>query len=461
MRKALIGWMAVQLLCTCGAHAQWQSLNGGASWFVRAFAVDTANDRLLVAGSFPYVIQDSLRVNNLAWWDGSQWSNEGLGNGNGSTAPQGDVSPVLSVALWQDTLFAGHGPYWWQGDPAMQGAAYLADSQWHPCGSPNGLFYFLHINGRMFSGGVFDELYGQYMPGIHEWLGGQFQSLPGSPFVSQAQVNDVAYWNGQYYFAGVFHVLGSRKIVAFDGVDQWSPLGGGVGGNYLNSVRGYGDSLYVGGFMLQGQDVQSTHIQIWDGENWLPFFPEVTATSRTRDIEVYDGHLYISGAFQFGTDTTLYGLIRYDGHQICALGGYMYQGGAEMAFFQDKLYMAIPPQNGQLSYEFIGYLDLATVVPDTCITVSATGIQDHAARDGTLRVYPNPGSEVVTLVLPAGFTNGQLTMVNGLGQIVRSLTISASGEGEASISLYGLAPGIHSLVLTDGANRHTGRFIKQ
>jgi hypothetical protein len=44
---------------------------------------------------------------------------------------------------------------------------------------------------------------------------------------------------------------------------------------------------------------------------------------------------------------------------------------------------------------------------------------------------------------------------------VRSLTISASGEGEASISLYGLAPGIHSLVLTDGANRHTGRFIKQ
>lgn len=187
MRKTLIGWLALALWCTGGAHAQWQSLNGGTSWEVRAFAVDTANDRLLVAGSFPYVVQDSLRVNNLAWWDGSQWSNEGLGNGNGSMLPFGLVSPILSVAICPDTIFVGHLSSSWHGDPAMGYATYLVDNTWHPCGSPNGRLKFLEESGRMFSGGVFDELYGQYMPGVHEWAGGQFQSLPNSPFISQAR----------------------------------------------------------------------------------------------------------------------------------------------------------------------------------------------------------------------------------------------------------------------------------
>ena len=276
----------------------------------------------------------------------------------------------------------------------------------------------------------------------------------------------MAFWNGQYYFAGVFQVLGSRKIVAFDGVDQWSPLGGGVGGNFLRKVQGYGDSLYVGGFMLPGQDVVDRHLQIWDGENWLPIFEEVFVSGQVMGMAVYDGELYISGAFFFGEDTTQYGLIRYDGHRICALGGFMYHGGGEIAFFQDKLYMALPPQNGQLSYEYIGYLDLATVVPDTCVTVSHTGVQEHAAQGGVLRVYPNPvvPGDAVTLcyAMPTGFSpSGPLRVVvqDAMGRQVHEEVLGHYGhselrgtkqEGVLIAVSASLAAGLYHLHLTDG-----------
>ena len=46
-------------------------------------------------------------------------------------------------------------------------------------------------------------------------------------------------------------------------------------------------------------------------------------------------------------------------------------------------------------------------------------------------------------------------------QQVRSIPMAARGEGVVPISLDGLAPGVHTLVFTDGADRYFGRFVKQ
>ncbi len=458
----VVYWIVLQG-CLGAVHAQWQSLNGGVNFPVRAFAVDSANDRLLVAGSFPYAYQDSLRVNNLAWWDGTLWSNEGLGNGNGSQTYYGNQAPILSVAIRPDTIFVGHMSPWWHDlDYTLGRATYLVDSTWHPCGSPNGLFYFLESNGRMFSGGVFDELYGQYMPGIHEWIGGQFQSLPNSPFVSQAQVNDVAFWNGQYYFAGVFNVLGSRKIVAFDGVDQWSPLAGGVGGNFLSSLCGYGDSLYVSGFMLPGQDVESRHIQIWDGATWKPFFPQVEYVGATRDIQVHDGVLYISGIYTWAGEETWYGLLRYDGHQLCSIGGPMPSGdNTKMAFFQGDLYMGLGTQFPSLEGQYIGRLPLASLVPDTCITITATSIQGHSAQGSVLRIYPNPVQEMLSVELPKSMGAGAVWIYNAMGQVLQEQRVASTVEGTVQVDVHDLAPGLYTVSLTGGQRHQHGRFIKK
>ena len=401
-----------------------------------------------MAGSFPYAAGGTLRVNNLAWWDGIAWSNEGLDNGNGDTTTTGNFTPVLSTAVRSDTIFVGNLGNHWHYDPALEHAAMLVDGLWVPCGSPNSIFYFLESNGRMFSGGVYDSLYGSYAPGIREWIDGSFQPIPNMPFTSIAQVNDVAFWHDQYYFGGVFQILGSRKMVAFDGLDQWTPLAGGVGGNFVQAVCGYGDSLYVGGFMLPGPDVQSQHIQIWDGAAWLPFFDEVYVSGKISDIQEYEGSLYISGGFMFGSDTTQYGLIRYDGHQICALGGYMFNGGFKMAFFNDALYMALEAQNADLPNEFIGYLDLDSVVPDTCVMISPTSVSEIHPR-GTLQIFPNPANDQIT------FTSDepvQVVILDALarrvweGRVVGRTTIDASSWDAGSYTVRHEAGAIKLLV---------------
>ncbi|MCB0769319.1 MAG: hypothetical protein KDC00_02810 [Flavobacteriales bacterium] len=277
---------------TCNhCFGQWESLDGGTSNIVRSFRIDPASDRVLVGGNFPFVQGGALRANNMAWWDGAAWSVEGLANGNGDQSEFGVPHPVLSLAMRPDTIFAGHLSAWWHNDSTMGFATMLVDGMWQPCGRPNGIFYFLEEEGRMFSGGVHDSLYGAYAPGIHEWRNGAFVDIPGMPFSSRVQVNAVEYWHDQFYFGGLFEGIGSPRIIAFDGVDQWSPVGDGVGGYYISTICGYGDSLYVGGFLQPGPNVQSTHVQLWDGNEWRPIFPQVEFLGAVRDIQVHEGVL--------------------------------------------------------------------------------------------------------------------------------------------------------------------------
>jgi len=268
----------------------------------------------------------------------------------------------------------------------------------------------------------------------------------------------VAYWHGQYYFGGVFQVLGCRKIVAFDGVDQWTPLGGGVGGNFIETVCGYGDSLYVGGFFQPGQDVQSPFIQLWDGESWKPFFSQVRFISTVRDMQVHEGALYISGIYHWLGDTTRYGLLRYDGRQLCSIGGNMPSGdNNKMAFFQNNLYLGTGPLFTPLPNEHVAYLPLAGLVPDTCVVITPTGMAEHG-RLPSLALYPNPASDLLTVRVPDELgVGGTIELLDGLGRIV--LRMPHIRQGEAHIPLDGVADGAYNVVFRHGVRTLYGRVI--
>ena len=136
----------------------------------------------------------------------------------------------------------------------------------------------------------------------------------------------------------------------------------------------------------------------------------------------------------------------------------MYHGGREMAFLHDRLYMALPPQNGQLYYEFIGYLDLATVQPDTCVQIVGTGIAGERtmAREG-LHLYPNPAETLVNVQLPVA-GQWRLVLHDAQGRSIREVQYRYVSGGPVELSLGGLAPGPY-LVTALGEGRRLRRYI--
>lgn len=320
-----------------------------------------------------------------------------------------------------DTIFVGHLSSFWHNDPDMGYAAMLVNDEWQPCGNPSGIFYFLEEEGRMFSGGVHDSLYGVYSPGIKEWRNGAFQEIPNMPFTSLVQVNDVEYWQGKFYFGGIFDAFGSPRIIAFDGVDQWPPVGSGVGGYFIESVCGYGDSLYVSGFLQPGPNVRSTHIQLWDGSAWKPFFPEVEFVGATRDIQVHDGVLYVSGIHTWVGDDTWYGLLRFDGRELCSIGGPMPGGdNTKMVFFNDDLYLGVGPAFAALPNEGVARLPLEGLVPDRCAIVGPTSILPEERFPNRLHVFPNPVTSDVMIELPNGMLFDSVDLYDGAGRLLRA-----------------------------------------
>lgn len=86
------------------------------------------------------------------------------------------------------------------------------------------------------------------------------------------------------------------------------------------------------------------------------------------------------------------------------------------------------------------------------LTVNAcTGIETLAANEAVLSIYPNPGKGDVTIAADRDMT---ISVVNNLGQVVKTISINAGNNYKADIS--NLANGIYGII--DESNQ---RVIKQ
>ncbi len=443
----------------CGSptlHSQtfFESVGGGMSNEVRNFTISPDSTHLLTVGKFAWVRNDSLRANGLAQWDGQTWDIAPFAGGSGDTSAYGyENIPVLSVEVFHDTVFISFLGSNWQLDPDIATTAFLANGVWYPCGNPNSMDNVLLENNRLFTGSQIDTVTNLVAHGIHEWLGGEWRELPNSPISPSAGIYASAYWHDQYYFAGVFIALGSRKVVAYDGDSTWSPLGEGIVGNYLNCIEGHGDSLYVGGFFQN----PSRHIAIWDGSDWHPFFPEVEFVGQVQGLKSYDGSLYIKGIYHFVGDNTLYGILRWDGHSLCALGGpYDADSGLAFEVFQGDLYSGIAPVYMPLYQQYIAKLPLENIVPFACVVPSLVGVSEIEPTSGELSIFPNPASSSVNISFPAGVIGQRIEISNALGQVIYSEPVSGFNS---QISLTRVAPGVYQVTAYSNEGRYFSRVL--
>jgi hypothetical protein len=245
---------------------QWHQYGIGANGEIRAVAV-APNGYVYVTGSFTSI--GGVAANRVAYWDGSTWHAMGPGFNNTGHA----------IAVMPDgTVYAG-GEFTTAGVVAAQKIAYWDGANWQTVGAYNGL------NDTVRTIAITAD-------GITVFVGGDFTdeaTTPGGTLTRVAEYSSITDLftelgdgfastvyklrlspSGALYAGGAFAFSGTQdinRIARWNG-SAWVALGAGTNGTvYSLDVLSNGELVAVGDFDDAG-GVDASGIAMWNGSTW-------------------------------------------------------------------------------------------------------------------------------------------------------------------------------------------------
>lgn len=293
------------------------------------FCVAEYQGSIVVGGSFRGV--GRVQVDNIARWDGTEWS--GLGAGvEGS---------VFALSVHDGDLIAG-GSFSSAGGVAAQNVARWNGQAWSALGE--GLHYYdfgygsvgalVSHGDELIAGGEFLLSGSRSVRAVARWNGASWDSM-GSGLAGY--VRSLVVSTDDVYAGGSFTSSGSTPlshVARWDGA-EWRDVGGGVRqpsvyGDYaqVNALASYGGNLIAGGYFDHAGDSTVSHLAEWNGSEWrgLGTFDGVTA------LGVSQNTLFVSGSggglssWDGASWVTIDGLQGY-AQSIVGVGAELFVGG--------------------------------------------------------------------------------------------------------------------------------------
>jgi hypothetical protein len=251
----------------------------GLSSFSTVSQFAASGSSFYVGGSFTNV--NGVAANNIAKWDGTNWSALGSGVAGNSGSPV----YVAPLALSGSDLYVA-GSFTTAGGRPANNIARWDGSNWSALG--------LGIGGSNI------YLYALAVSASNVYVGGQFSTAGGIP------ANNIAKWNGS----------------------TWSALGSGVtgGGDYdpfVSALTVSGSGLYVGGNFTSAGGTVANHIAKWDGSTWSALgsgLGNVLYPEGVSALAVSGSDLYVGGYFRDAGGNAATGLAKWDATNWWALG---------------------------------------------------------------------------------------------------------------------------------------------
>src|SRR6266852_3430940 len=302
---------------------QWSAIGSGMNFAVSVLRVfDNGTGPALSAGG-EFTTADAIAANYIAKWDGMQWSAIGSGSG---------MSQLLSALTVFDNgtgpaLYAG-GNFSAAGSAAANNVARWDGTQWSALGSVLGvegcdscghvlaLTVFDDGSGpALYAGGGFTRAGGVVVNSIAKWNGTQWSAL-GSGV--SASVNALTVFDDRsgsaLYVGGVFSHIGGERfnfIAKWDGT-QWSHLGSGMNGEFASVLAltvfddESGPALYAGGGFTTAGGVAANYIAKWDSAQWSTLGSGMDSVVRALTVFEDGGGpaLYAGGQFTTAGGTT-------------------------------------------------------------------------------------------------------------------------------------------------------------
>ena len=91
---------------------------------------------------------------------------------------------------------------------------------------------------------------------------------------------------------------------------------------------------------------------------------------------------------------------------------------------------------------------------------STIGMEEQVVQ--TMRAYPNPSDGLVSIQMTGSALDGQLEVVNGLGQVVETVSVSKdSGLHTERLMLRHLAKGVYQVRLVTNEGSESVRLVLQ
>ena len=322
----------------------WTPLDGpsdvGTNFYVEALAVfdDGSGPTLYAGGGF--TTAGGIEVNHIAKWDGSAWSALSGPTGTGTQEWVGAMAtfddgsgPALYVGGWFTTA----------GGVAVNNIAKWDGSNWSALTGPSGtgtddrvrdlVVYDDGDGPALYAGGLFTTAGGVAVNNIARWDGSSWSELAGalgtgtSGEIETFEIYDDGSGTA-LYAAGSFDSAGGvvvNNVARWDGA-AWTALNGPSGTGTVGLVMslavfddGSGARLFAGGALFVAGGVQADYIASWDGSNWSP----LTGTSGSgvdyfvRTLCVFDDgngeELIVGGAFRSADGMTANQIVSWDG----------------------------------------------------------------------------------------------------------------------------------------------------
>ncbi|MCL5029514.1 MAG: T9SS type A sorting domain-containing protein, partial [Bacteroidetes bacterium] len=244
------------------------------------YAIAVSGNKVYVGGQFTSA--GGVTANSIAVWDGISWSP--LIGTNGVNGVSSSVNPqVLSLAELGNELYVG-GLFTSAGGITANNIAKWNGTNWSAFGNgfDNAVTSLAVIGTDIFAGGFFEHSGNLLVNKIAKWNGTNWLSLNNGiddnvwAIMNLAWVYALATDGNQIYAGGMFELAGglwAKNIAKWNGA-SWSALGLGSGGvnSDVRALAFMGGNLYAGGLFTTTNpanlSASANRIAKWDGSNY-------------------------------------------------------------------------------------------------------------------------------------------------------------------------------------------------
>lgn len=471
----------------------WSDLGGGVSGeffpgrtgYILSVAVK--GNEVYVCG--PFKKAGAVTANQIAKWNGSQWSALGAG------IVQTNVQQLIwSVAVLGNTLVAG-GDFSSIDNVKVNRIAAWNGSRWQPMGPANNdgvlgnnpVVYDFAVSGNLlYVAGTFESAGGQPTDNLATWNGSAWTGLRGVNARAEQGFSEIAVsgsttyvlgggssigdiatnkvakfeggeWSalgtgfdatalqavtlnasGEVYIGGKFSAVAgvkANRIVKWNGT-TWTALGSGLDGE-VRAIAVRGNEVFVGGVFKNADGAPANNIAKWDGQRWSPLGGGISGTfAQVNAIAVKDNDVYVGGAFTSAGGVTANNIAKWDGANWTALGA-----GGENGF--DFAVNAIAAaNNGEVyvggSFTKAGSVNAKGIALWNGTSWSALGSGITGALQSVYAVVSN-GDEI--------YIGGRFTAAGGINSnhlakwnsVTRTWAAIGAGVGDPASIVYALA----------------------